>query len=434
MSFTVRFRRGTTDVATFASPTPFVEPVDDLEYDDQEPRALAAIVRRWTITGVVYAASETAAITAWSALKAALETPATNPDRIELLRDGNVADSISVADGFEAVQVDSLASPRSDWQWRGGFLFTVKVSGRKRLSVATTGAGNIAKLELTESWSYDENGLLTHTLSGVLEAASGSAEAIARTLGLTVPGPTFAFVTNGPEGVDVEKLDRADRNARFTSTVREVGEALPGGVAPSFSVATEVSVGGGFETKTVTASASGPGAESAVRAQRPGGSLASESLVVDPWTRSARAVYVQRKPLGDPLRSHRLSIRGGGRAIAWSRMSGNRDPIRHVLSRAPVEIEEEIVVEVVGNAPGTDRFRLPAPIPGLDEDPGKFALTAPELVERGADRSQDRWQVRLSRGYVAVRFADAYTALSKQALAPGSSSTPSAEAQRQGKG
>ena len=98
----------------------------------------------------------------------------------------------------------------------------------------------------------------------------------------------------------------------------------------------------------------------------------------------------------------------------------------------PVEVDEEGVVEVVGNAPGTDLFKIPTPVPGLVEDTNRLALSAPERVEIGRDRAQDRWQVRFSRGYVATSLATAYSAASKQALVPGGGSTPSAEAQRQG--
>lgn len=435
MSFTVRLRRSGSTVYTFSTPTPFVEVSTVPAYDTDEPPVLAGLDRTWTVTGYLRGATEAATITAWDALKSVLDTAATAPDGIQLLRDGNVVDSIATEQGYEGVRVLSYEAPRSDLQWRGEVRFSIRVTGRKRLATTVTSAGTISLLETTESWSYSESGLLTHTLRGRVEVSSGSAVSVARLLGLTNPGGSFAFSTNGPEGVDVEQLDAADRSASFVSTVQEAGATLPGSVGAGFRKTTTTETASGFTVTTVEATAVGIGAEAAVRAARPGGT-SSERVSVDPFGRSATATYVVKAPVGGSgssvLRAHRITTRGGGRPRRFSVMSGGRPPIAHLLAFEPVEVDEEGVVEVVGNAPGTDLFKIPTPVPGLVEDTNRLALSAPERVEIGRDRAQDRWQVRFSRGYVATSLATAYAAASKQALVPGGGSTPSAEAQRQG--
>lgn len=436
MSYTVRLRKSAATVYTFTSPTPFVAPVHAYEHDDSEPPRLAVLAKTWVLQGVLYAASEALAVAAWDGLKALLDVPASIPDGVQLLRGATLVDSIATEDGYEAVKVETLESPRTDLQWRGEMAFSLRVTGRKRFTTTTTSAGVISKISTQETWAYDEAGLLTRTLTGELEAASGSAVAIARTLGLALPGGDYAYETNGPDGVDVERLDLADRRARFTSRVRQAGATLPGGVGPSFSKRTSVSRGGGSVVTTVSATARGTGAEAAVRAARPSGQLAAEEVDVDPFGRSASATYVSREPdTGAPiLKFHRLSTRGGGRPRAWSRMSGGRPPILHVLSFGPVELEEECLIELVGNAPGTDSYKFPGPVPGLVEDTSKMSFDGPTRIAVGASRSQDVWQMRLVRGYVGASLPEVLAAASKQALAPGSGSTPTAEAARQAKG
>ena len=415
MSYTVRLIRDAATHYTFPV-TPFIAPAHAYNYDEQEPPALVSVRKTWRIRGRLHGASEAAVITAWDALKAKIEDPTALPDGIELQRSGTTVESITTDGGYLGWKVESCELLDQDLSWRGFLEYLIVVSGTKRHATS----GTIGDLTLVESWSYDESGLLTRTLRGEVEVLSGSAEETARTLGLALPGTNFAFVTNGPEGVDVEVLDRADKKARFVSTVGESGLTLPAGVGPSFSVSVETSVADGEQVTTTRVTAVGVGAEAAVKSQRPAGK-ATESIQKDNFRRTASAVYVQKKAAtgtNQVTRTHKFRSSGGGRPLRWSRRSGGRAPVKHPGAFAEVTITETIRVEVLGT-PGTDDFKLPAPLVGVDEDTNGFEISGPERIETGKDRKGDKWSVEVKRVYRAAAFAEAFVAVAKSAFQPG---------------
>ncbi len=432
MSYEVRLTRGGTSVFTFGSHTPFVEPEHSYEHDQNEPPRLVSIAKTWTIEGRLYGANEAEVVSQWTALTKALEDPAQAPDGVELLRDGTVVEAITPAWGFGRFRVEQLAAPRVERAWRTELHFVTRISGVKALGGAGSNpSAKVSKLTQTESWAYGESGLLTKTLSGEVEVVKGAkATELARTLGLKLPGPHFAFVTRGPEGVNVERLDEADSRARFTSIVQESGASLPSGVAPSFGRAVHVTRSNGEALTTITVNASGPGAEAAVRREKPSGTL-TESVTVDPHKRSAVAVYVtSRLDGGRLLRTHRLTTRGGGRPIRYTRRTGGRPPAKHVLPRAEVEIQEEIQVEVTGT-PGLNDWQLPAPLGGLDEDTSELSFAPfPTRVVIGATRAADKWLMGVRRVYRAPALGETVDEMARSVMAPGASSNPQREATR----
>lgn len=271
---------------------PFVVPDHSYEYDLSLPPRLVAIDKLWTLEGVLYGNDAAALSTAWEALKAKIEDLKNYPDGIELLGDGTVFESISVKGGYDDWRIERLVSPKTDLQWRGELRFTLKILGRRRIPGLTS---PITKFTQTETWAYDEAGLLTRTLAGELEVASGSATAQARTLGLKVPDNTFGVVTNGPEGVDVERLDPADLKARYTSTIKQSGTPLPDGCAPNFTVDVETSVQNGLQTTSTRVHATGTGALAAVQSHLAPGWV-HETVSQDANTRSAQGVFIEVNP------------------------------------------------------------------------------------------------------------------------------------------
>ncbi len=431
MTFEVRLTKGGQPLFVFGSHTPFLEPEHKYDFNPVEPPQLVAITKTWTIDGHLYGASETEVMTLWSQLTGALETPAQYPEGVELVRDGTVVEAISPAAGYRRFKIEQLSAPRIERQWRVELRFLTRISGVKVFPLLGGNSPQVSKLVLNESWAYSEAGLLTKTLTGDLEVVTGaSASAVARTLGLTLPGPTFGFVTRGPEGVDVDKLDQTDLKARFKSIVQEAGAALASGVAPSYSRSLHVTKTNGETMTTTTATATGPGAEAAVRAERPGGTL-SETVTVDPFRRSATAVYVQEKlDGGRVLRVHRFSTRGGGRPIRYTRRTGGRSPAKHVLPRADVEVKEEISVEVTGT-PAINDFAIPMPPAGLDEDTSELAFDPfPTRTVIGATRAADKWVMHIRRVFRAEALGDVMDDMTRSIIAPGSSSNPYKEAQR----
>jgi len=411
MTYSVRFVRKGVEHHPFET-TPFVAPDHSYEYDLRLPPNLVAIVRTWTVEGTAYGA-------AWERLKAKIEDPGNFPDGIELLRDSTVLESITVAGGYDDWRIERLSSSRTDLQWRGEHRFTMRIVGRRRLATKD----KISDLKQTETWSYDEAGLLTRMLTGELDVTDGSAVTEARKLGLKLPGKTFAFVTNGPEGVDVERLDPGDLKARFTSTIRESGLALPDAVGPGFTLEVETAVRDGIQVTTTRVHGTGPGALAAVQAHLAPGRH-HESISSDSHTRTAQGVFVEARPAnGDQLlRMHRFSVAGGNRPMAFTRRTGGRVPAEHTLSFTAVDVTESIEVLTWGK-PATGSIRLPSPVTGLTEDRDAWRLVGPERTTIGKDETADEWTTHVTRVYRAVSLTNVFTPVLQSVIAPGAGTT-----------
>lgn len=430
MSFIVRFMKSGSPLFTFETPTPFVVPDHTPEFNDQLVPRLVAIVKTWTLDGIFFG-NESTVSGKYDDLVAAIENPANYPDGVQIVRgtnpSGTVIADLSTSNGWRLFKIEKLSVHKSPLIFRGELRFTIRISAKKFLQAAEL-VTNISDLKLTESWYYGEAGLLVHTLRGELEVSSGSAIAAARQLVpliFTLPGATFAFSTAGPEGANVEKLSRSDTKARFTSTMRESGSALPAGVGPSFTKAVRTVRVNGETTSTVTVSAIGPGAEAAVVGAKPSGATL-EDLTVDDWTRTARAIYTTTAKEGKLLRIHEFSTRGGGKGIAFSKRTGDRDPAQHTLARGPCEIVESIRVEVTG-APSMDDFLLPEPVSGLDEDTDAASYVMPHRTVIGRDRSGDQWVMSARRVYRAPSRVQVPTVLGEAIFRPQQNVRPAQE-------
>lgn len=430
MSFTVRLMRQGTPVYVFATPTPFVVPDHTAEFNDQIVPRLTAVVKTWNIEGVLFG-NETSVATQYDTLVAAIENSGSYPDGIQLLRgtsqSGVIIGDLSTSAGWLLFKIEKLTIHKSPLIFRGELRFTMRVTAKKFFLPGEL-VSNISSLKLTESWSYAASGLLTHTLQGELEVQSGSAVAAARSLVpqiFTIPGATFAFETKGPEGADIEKLARADNKARFRSTIRESGDTLPSGVGPDFSIRTTTSQSNGEVSASIAVSAVGPGAEAAVRAAKPTGA-SFESVSVDTFRRTASAIYTTTTKEGKLLRLHEFTTRGGGKGIAFSRLTGDRPPAEHRLARGPCEIIETIRVEVTGT-PSMDDFLLPEPVAGLDEDTDAATYTLPTRVKIGRDRSTDEWTMQARRVYRSADSVSIPSEVGDAIFRPRQSVTPTRE-------
>lgn len=436
MSITVRLVGGTPVATVYTFEAVFTEPTHGLEHDDQEPPIVVAITKTYSLTGILYGASETATIAAWDELKAVLEASGSSQIKgIEVVRNSTVADSITTAGGYEGLRVVKFTSPKSDLQWRGEMRFGLEITGRKRFASGVSGLGpTVSRLTQQESWTYDESGLLTRSLTGEVQTTSGSAVAIARTIFLSLPSASFAYVTAGPEGVDVTREDLADRTATFTSTIRESGAALPGLVGPSFSFSTETSVANGDTVTTIRIQAVGPGAEAAVRSRAPAGVTAS-TITVEPHGRSAVGHFVVKKTSSaGQVKTRRFAVSGGGRARTFTKRSRGRAPVPHVGSYEPGEIVETIHLEKTGS--GGD-FSLPAPLDGVDEDTAGLRMSGPNKESPGKDKSGDLWSLDVQRVYKIADTSQAYLKILEAVGAVSTAPTetgPQNEIRRQGTG
>jgi hypothetical protein len=244
-----------------------------------------------------------------------------------------------------------------------------------------------------------------------------------RTLGLKLPGNTFGFVTNGPEGMDVERLDVSDLKARYTSTIKESGAPLPAGVGPNLTLEVETQVRDGLQVTTTRVHGAGTGAFAAVQAHLAPGRV-HETVGQDAQTRTAHGVFVETKPAqGDQiLRLHRFAVAGGNRPIAFTRRTGARPPIAHTLAFTPVSVVETIQVQTFGK-PATAAIKLPAPVAGLVEDRDAWRLVGPERTTIGKDETADEWTTHVARVYRAVSLANVFTPVLQSVIAPGAGTT-----------
>lgn len=438
MSYTLQLMAGNAATYVFVTPTPFTAPEYVYDYDDQQPPQLVQVHRTWSIEGIFYGVStaptpnsEANVFQAFNNLVTAIEGGTLTG--AQFLHDTTVVLEVSKAAGYDSFKIEGLSSPQSELQWRDEVKIRIKLSATKKLS------SPIAKLTQHETWNYDEAGLLTQTIDGEVVTPSGtSSVAEAKTLGLQLPSSSFGYVTNGPGGVDVDQVDRGDTVSRFRSQIRQVGQALPSGVGPSFSVATTTESEAGELVTTVTASARGVGALAAVQAQAPSGNFARSSVTYDPVQRAASAIYVQRKPANGNVRlkMQRFESRGGGRPTKWTKRTGGRSPIKHVGAFGPVGIRETIQIELMG-APGVNQFIYPGPVPGLDEDPSQLEFVGPERIVEGKDPSGDKWRLEIHRGYFDTNFEHAFSMIAIYALTPRASTnltTPTEETTNQQEG
>jgi len=220
MTFEVRLVRGGKPFFTFGSQTPFLEPTHSYDHSTSEPPRLVSITKTWTADGRIYGASEAEVLLQWTALTGALQDAAQYPEGAELVKDGAVVEAITPTSGYRRFRIEHLSAPRIERAWRTELRFVARISG-VRVFPGLGSNPQVSKITLNESWAYAETGLLTRTLSGEVEVLTGSsAVSVARTLGLKIQGGNFAYVTRGPEGVDVERQDEADLKARFTSILQ----------------------------------------------------------------------------------------------------------------------------------------------------------------------------------------------------------------------
>lgn len=449
MSYTVRLRRynGSSWETAYTFPiNPFLSPLAVNEHNDAEPPRITATRWTWALEALLDGAGEEAVHDKWTELREAIEGEPP-VQGVQLLRDGVVVEDISPEGGYQQVKVEQLSSPKTDTQWTTDVTVQMRVTGYKRIanpSAPDPDSGEVGgedgetdpvgALEQTLSYDYDPNGLATKTLSGVVETVTGvSAEALARAFTLPLPGSEWAYVTRGPEGVNVEVLDQANTRARFTSVIRQSGAPLPAGVGPDFKAIVETTTADGKETTKTTVTAVGPSALAAVRSKRPAGKV-FEQITSDPHGRAAQAVYIQeaKAPNAPPVRRHRFVITGGGRPIRWTRRAGGREPAKHIGSATEVLIEEECTVERYGRPAGIQDFKFPSPLSNVDQDTSRTRHEAPER-EIGKDESADKWIATIHRFYTAARFYPAYLEILKSVVAPGQASNLDLEAQRQDK-
>lgn len=432
MSYSVVLRSGDADILTLGSVGPLVAPNYDFEHDERSPPRTVSITKTLTIVGV-YLGIASAIEASFAALDAALSDTANPIDEIVFKRNAVVIDRIgnnSLYTEFKILSVSESTQDDLRYRWQARLGLTLVASGRQVLDLS----GDPISLQFSDSYNYSPSGLLTRTRSGQVQTVAGtSAEAVARTKGLTLPSSLFGYLTNGPEGVDVVIEDENDTIASFTSVIQESGEDLPADVSPAYVLSTTVDTVDGESITTVVVQAEGIGSEAAVDAARPSGTT-SESKTVGPHQRSASAVYTTRSlARGLKLRQTRtFSITGGGRGVRFTQRTGNRPPVKHILPFREVQVLERVTIRVFGTV-GTLTFSLPDAL-DLPQDGATEWPQSPTRVVIGKDRNGDEWSAIATRRYLTASTVALNLALSAgvQQVDDTGSNDPVADQQRTG--
>lgn len=397
MSYSVVLRAGDADILTLGSVGPLVAPNYDFEHDERSPPRTVSITKTMTIVGV-YLGTASTIEASFAALDAALSDTANPIDEIVFKRDTTVIDRIgnnSLYTEFRIISVSESTQDDLRYRWQARLGLTLVASGRQVLDLS----GDPISLQFSDSYNYSPAGLLTRTRSGQVQTVAGtSAEAVARTKGLTLPSSLFGYLTNGPEGVDVVIEDENDTVASFVSVIQESGEDLPADVSPAYVLSTTIDTVDGVSLTTVQVSAEGIGAEAAVDAAKPSGATTS-SKTVGPHQRSATAIYTTRESAkGIRVRMTRsFSMSGGGKGIRYTERTGNRPPVKHVLPIRASTVVERLTWRAFG-AVNRDTFSLPEPLI-IPQDGATEWSPSPTRVVIGDTTKGDEWTATAIRTY-----------------------------------
>jgi hypothetical protein len=294
----------------------------------EEPPVLESIRHHWSLIGGAILTPDGSTGGGWSRFRAALLALNGSSDpivKVELLRVEAGVETVEAtlgddgADTFEAFTIERLSCDGA-WQvapratHKIAFPIDLRFSARQvferdlELSDGTAVAG-VVHFEQRIRHEYDAAGLGTITAETIVGTKNGvDARTRARLLGkLALPGSTWSYDTNGPDGVDLETLDadestdtsRLPRSASAISRVRQWGEAT-GATSPNtapggYSYEDARSDDGMEILRVVSAEATGPGAEAWVRGRAPS-SPHVEETVSKPTSRQFRATWTIRTP------------------------------------------------------------------------------------------------------------------------------------------
>jgi hypothetical protein len=291
----------------------------------EEPAVLESIRDNWSLIGGAILTPDGSTGAGWTRFRAALavlDSPTDPIVRVELRRVEAGVETLELSLGTDTHEGFTIDGVSCDGPWtlaprsthKIAFPIDLRFSARRvfertlTLPDGTPVAG-VVSFEQRIKHEWDAAGLGTITAETIVTTKNGTdARTRARLLGkLAIPGVTWSYDTNGPDGVDVETLDEREsttsqpRSASAFSRVRQWGERV-GTTAPNASPGSisyeDARSDDGMEVlRVVTAEATGPGAEAWVRGRAPSGPHVVET-VSRPTSRQFKATWTIRLPSG----------------------------------------------------------------------------------------------------------------------------------------
>lgn len=318
---------------------PLVEPAIQAIIDEVEDKVLG-YRETWTVRGSITAATQAALITAYEALLAAIDG---RPTYVKF-QDGssNNIDTIDATthDRGPYVEIASLTSPTNGAGWfTNHFSYTIRVTGERFLDATTR------QLTYSIRYAYDSAELLTRTKTGFIRTAPGVSAQTKAALQQFSGLASNVVKVNGDAG-EIEVLDTADTQARFTFIVRQIGKAIPSGLT-EYDEKTEESTAGG-EVRTVKTvrgrGTSTTTVKAALLALKPGEDIRRQTIRTDETGRSVEITWETTEPEegegGVVLWRETLTVTGGNKPRIFTPLTGDLEPFPHTGRRRPVRIEE----------------------------------------------------------------------------------------------
>ncbi|MCW8138600.1 MAG: hypothetical protein KIT58_06825 [Planctomycetota bacterium] len=367
-----------------------------------EPPEVVEVREVWEVPGVRLVASDGEPATLWREWTEFLARfrvrGAGAPVTVRLVRDPAGAAEVVWTLGpptHERFRVEHLGAGREDHvpraAWRVLAPFTLVVSAVQRFADAR----GIVGWDQETSSRFDGGGLQTVEWRTTITTREGtSAVDKARRFGRIdrAPfGPSYAYDTNGPDGVEVTTNDADELGARVptravaVSRIRQWG--VPVGAGPPGTTPTEVGysvrtlVEKGETTTTLRATARGPGALAWVEARRPGGAVDTSEVFCEEALRYAEATWTLKGEAPQAPRALRWQLHteltGGHPDVDMEPVVGGYEPVLFEGAVLPWRLTVHVRARRRGGEGTPDEL----PLPGL--------LPTPWVLDRGASREQE---------------------------------------------
>lgn len=334
--------------------TPSLEVELKPSYNNVEPPTLWGVEEIWTVTGAVLLGTAVQVRADYDALKARLEDRTDQVTGVLFKKDGVTIGELS-STTHTGFQIKNLKLEKTPGQYTNHIALSMQVRGV--VGKEFPGGGDYAgvtKFQSTLSYAYSTVGLLTKIYAGEIRTIGVSAEGRARALGaLSLPSLYYRYETNGPEHVDVQVLDSADRHASFRCVLVESRNLRPE-AASVYEVTHSLEKRRHLTLRRINfkiAAATIELTRDAVEALRPSENIVDGSWDEDLNTNTCQGFWLEYVPVDTARRIrqyvHSIHMAGGGYPIQEVPTPFG-DAILLKTPRRAIQIEETIEFEYYG--------------------------------------------------------------------------------------
>lgn len=411
----------------------------EFSHQVNDPPMPAEIREVWTFRGCrIVGTTDEDTWDDFLAFRARLEVRgSTHPTYARLVRDPAGANVVELTLGpstYDRFRIESVSGgPDGDLpagSYRAFAPVDLRVSARRALA----DADGIVLYEQTISNSYGPDALRTlswRTRIMTVEGTSAVTKAQSfAAFDLSAIGASYAWDTNGPNGIDYEyvgderttALGSSERASAYTPTevvcvsrARQFGVTIgspdPGSGVGSVHYSEETEIDGKKRVRTWRASAVGPGAAAWVAGKKPALPLTRTIVVNTPSARTYSATWVLEDQPPDEGNADgeggivyelEFVLTGGAPVIDWEPTSGGFPPVRFDGGLLPAQLTLSVRVLLRGGEGSADELPFPAILPEpwvLDRDRSREA--EPRRLSPGREAGADEWERRAELTYWA---------------------------------